>query len=161
MKKFLAATFAALLLAGCGENIEVPKMIDCDGCGKEISSTGEACANCSHPIADSVDAYVKAQEEEERRIKSYGGPEVFAKIKAAKESGATVLELRYNQISDVSPLKGLTKLKELSLTSNQITDITPLKGLTNLWELDLRFNPISEDQKAMLSKALPNCAILF
>ena len=43
----------------------------------------------------------------------------------------------------------------------KISDITPLKGLTNLKELELWDNPISEDQKAMLKKALPDCDIRF
>ena len=59
MRKLLVTMFVALLMVGCGEDIEVPKLIKCDGCGKEVSSAGEACANCSHPIADSVDAYVE------------------------------------------------------------------------------------------------------
>ncbi len=51
------------------------------------------------------------------------------------------LELRLNQISDASPLSGLTHLQYLSLCRNQITDISPLVGLTSLTRLDLRCNP--------------------
>jgi len=36
----------------------------------------------------------------------------------------------------------LTGLTELDLKNNQITDITPLKGLTGLWWLRLKNNPI-------------------
>ena len=58
MKKSLAAMFVALLMVGCGEDIEVPKLIKCDGCKKEVSSSADDCPNCGHPIADSVDAYL-------------------------------------------------------------------------------------------------------
>ena len=208
----------ALLLAGCGEDIEIPEVVSCKICKKEVSSAGEACANCSHPIADSVDAYVKTQEEarirreevrrlaaieaEEERIRAeeerkrkeemrwlaeirakeraeewlkfgvvwpdieakpepYGGLEVLAKIKKAKERGATVLNLDRNEISDISPLAGLTKLESLNLIGNEISDLSPLKELTNLKRLWLIRNPIPEDQKAMLKKALPDCEIYF
>ena len=66
-----------------------------------------------------------------------------------------------NQIRDVTPLAGLTKLEKLMLYENQITDVTPLAGLTNLKDLGIWFNPISDEQKAMIKKALPNCRIEF
>ena len=63
MKKLLVAMSLALLVGGMaapsGEDIEVPKLIKCDGCGRAVSSSGEACMNCSHPIAASVKAYQK------------------------------------------------------------------------------------------------------
>jgi len=204
----------------------VPLLIPCEACRKEVSKKTEKCLGCGHPASDSVVAYKKAQElarvrteeerkrqEEERKLEAeweanpepYGGLEVLAKIKEAEESGATELDLGGNEISDLSPLKGLTNLKELELWGNEITDVSPLagltkleklhlgdsqisdlsplaglakleklwldgnqisdlsplKGLTNLKELDLEGNPISEDQKAMIKKALPNCKILF
>ena len=57
MKPILLSLFVALLMVGCGGDIEVPKMIACDGCGKKVSSKGDDCPNCGHPIADSVVAY--------------------------------------------------------------------------------------------------------
>ncbi len=169
MRKLIAAMSLALLLAGCGEEAQkkavqneakddpsVPLLIPCEACGEEVSKKTEKCLNCGHPAPDSVVAYKKAQElariraeeerrlaairaEEERRIESYGGAEVLAKIKKAKESDTTILFLSRNQITDLSPLKGLTKLKSLGLSENQISD----------------------DHKEMLKKALPNCNILF
>ena len=211
MKKLLVATFVALLMVGCGEEAQnkavqneakddpsVPLLIPCEACGKEVSKKTEKCLNCGHPAPDSVVAYKKAQElaeeerrlaairaEEERKAKPFGGLEVLAKIKEAKESGATVLTLGRNQtkitdlsplagltklevfrlddneISDISPLKGLTKLRYLYLSHNRITDISPLVGLTNLEKMYLGGNEITESQKAMLKKALPNCNISF
>ena len=42
-----------------------------------------------------------------------------------------------NAISDVSPLSGLTQLRELYLDTNNISDVSPLSGLTQLRELYL------------------------
>ena len=56
----------------------------------------------------------------------------------------TGLHLGLNQISDVAPLKNLTKLTVLDLHRNSyISDVLPLKGLTNLTWLSLRGNIIS------------------
>ena len=57
----------------------------------------------------------------------------------------TRLYLRVNHISDVSPLKDLTKLTRLSLYGNQrLSDLSPLKDLTELTYLDLDDNAISD-----------------
>ena len=39
--------------------------------------------------------------------------------------------------------------------------VTPLSGLTNLTELGLWENQITDDQKRLLRRALPNCEINF
>lgn len=63
----------------------------------------------------------------------------------------TVLRLTGNQITDLTPLRGLTNLTELYLSHNQInrnpriTDLTPLSGLTNLTVLRLSFSLASSD----------------
>jgi internalin A len=54
----------------------------------------------------------------------------------------TYLSANRNQISDVRPLQGLTKLERLFLQDNQIKDIMPLKSLTSLWAASFRRNPI-------------------
>ncbi|NQT12774.1 MAG: leucine-rich repeat domain-containing protein, partial [Planctomycetes bacterium] len=54
------------------------------------------------------------------------------------------LRLASNQISDVSPLKGLTSLTYLGLLTNKISDISPLQGLTSLTELSFGSNKISD-----------------
>ena len=111
------------------------------------------------------------------------GEQTAAKIRFAKESGATKLELHGHQITDLTPLAELTdlktlglgrnqvtdltplakliKLKTLWLPNNKITDLTPLAKLTKLKMLYLGGNPILADQKEMLRKALPNCRIEF
>lgn len=53
------------------------------------------------------------------------------------------LGLGRNQIADLSPLAGLTQLSDLELYRNQITDLTPLSGLTRLRMLTLTGNKIN------------------
>ncbi len=134
----------------------VPLLIPCEACGKEVSKKTEKCLSCDHPATDSVVAYKKA--------KPFGGFEVLAMIKEAKESGAAELVLPGSKeedlprISAVPPLAGWVNLKKLNLWGNEISDLSPLKELTKLWILAL-YRLIPEDQKAMLKKALPNCEI--
>ena len=54
------------------------------------------------------------------------------------------LRLSSHQLSDVSPLAGLTQLQVLQLSSNQLSDVLPLAGLTRLRELWLNFGQISD-----------------
>ena len=56
----------------------------------------------------------------------------------------TQLILTNTGVSDLTPLAGLTNLTRLSLGDNSIVDLTPLAGLTNLTELELGDNEISE-----------------
>ena len=48
------------------------------------------------------------------------------------------------QISDITPLAGLTNLTELSLSGSRINDISPLAGLTNLTVLSLVWTQIND-----------------
>lgn len=52
------------------------------------------------------------------------------------------LYLGRNQISDVSPLSGLTALETLVLNNSRISNISPLSGLTGLSFLDVHENAI-------------------
>ena len=49
-----------------------------------------------------------------------------------------------NQVSDLSPIAGLTKLRRLNLLNNPISDLSPLRGLTNLTELHLNDTLVSD-----------------
>ena len=70
------------------------------------------------------------------------------------------LNLYDNQISDLTPISQLNKLRWLNLGRNQITDLTPLKKLNQLKQLYLYENPnLTKTQIAELQKALPNCGI--
>jgi Leucine-rich repeat (LRR) protein len=50
-----------------------------------------------------------------------------------------------NQITDVSPLKNLTPLLNLTLANNQITDLSPLGGLHSLTQFNILNNPVIKD----------------
>ncbi len=50
------------------------------------------------------------------------------------------LNLSFNDISDFSPLAGLTKLENLGFTGVRVKDLSPLKGLTNLKSLVFDWN---------------------
>jgi internalin A len=53
-------------------------------------------------------------------------------------------ELRTNQIEDITPLSGLTRLKSLDLSNNQISDISALSGMAALETLILYNNKITD-----------------
>ena len=127
MKKLLAAMFVALLMVGCGGEAQ----------NSEDSNDTENNASALAPFVDKWAEW-------EANPEPYGGLEVLAKIKEAKESNTTSLDLRYNKISDLSPLDGLTNLEVLKLYGNEISDLSPLKGLTKLKALDLGGNLISD-----------------
>ena len=170
MKSFVSlvvVVWAVVLLGGCGgdsavqdnakDDPSIPLLIPCEACGKLVSKKTEECLGCGHPASDSVVAYKEEQElarirteeatrirAEEARIKAQGGPEALARIREAEESGATKLDLTENNITDLTPLAGLTKLEELFLWENWITDVTPLAELTLLEELFLQGNKITD-----------------
>jgi Leucine-rich repeat (LRR) protein len=71
--------------------------------------------------------------------------EKYGVKKSAEElKNLTTLALDNNEISDVSPLKGLENLTHLNLMNNKISDVSPLKELANLTHLNLMNNKISD-----------------
>lgn len=54
------------------------------------------------------------------------------------------LDLSENQITDLTPLAGLTKLQDLNVATNSITDVSALSGLTSLVDLNLASNDIGD-----------------
>lgn len=72
-----------------------------------------------------------------------------------------VLNLRGNRVADLRPLAGLTHLEKLGLDGNRVTDLTPLRGLKKLAVLELFNNPnLPPAQVHLLLKALPECRVL-
>jgi Leucine-rich repeat (LRR) protein len=55
-----------------------------------------------------------------------------------------ILELNFNEISDISPLAELNNLYSVDLDNNQISSIAPLAELINLNSLTLNSNQISD-----------------
>ncbi|MEB3029504.1 leucine-rich repeat domain-containing protein [Parvimonas micra] len=72
------------------------------------------------------------------------------------------LEIQRNRIVDVNPLKNLTNLKFLKLYNNLIEDIAPLSNLTNLTGLDLHYNvTVSGDEShKIISKGITDISAL-
>jgi Leucine-rich repeat (LRR) protein len=52
--------------------------------------------------------------------------------------------LLVSEISDVTPLSGLTKMRRLFITGSDVEDISPLAGMTELTYVDLVANRISD-----------------
>ena len=73
----------------------------------------------------------------------------------------TWIELEQNNVSDISALSELKQLQDLRMSDNRITDITALYELTRLKFVFLSGNEIPREQKAALRQKLPNCGIYF
>ena len=72
------------------------------------------------------------------------GEEVSDISPLAGLTGLTRLGLHHNDISDISTLAGLTNLKWLNVGDNDISDVSPIVGLTNLTWLAIDRNNISD-----------------
>ena len=64
-------------------------------------------------------------------------------------------------IEDISPLVGMRQLQVLNLAYNQVSDLTPLLNTRSLRTLVIVGNPCDEDQIARLRSALPKCDIVY
>jgi Leucine-rich repeat (LRR) protein len=120
--------------------------------------TAEASKSYSDAPVHFNDAHLKAVVEEALWISDPTPEDMIGLTSLAAEARdisdltgleyATNLEylwIRWNQISDLSPLSGLTKLKFLDGHGNEsIRDISPLAGLTDLDTLILRFSRIRD-----------------
>ncbi len=49
-----------------------------------------------------------------------------------------------SNVSDLSPLSGLTRLRKLWVNHSLVSDVSPLKNITSLTELDLAWNQIAD-----------------
>lgn len=72
------------------------------------------------------------------------------------------LEIQRNRIVDVNHLKNLTNLKFLKLYNNLIEDIAPLSNLTNLTGLDLHYNVTvgGDESHKIISKGITDISAL-
>ncbi|MCK0469843.1 DUF2252 family protein [Halalkalibacter sp. APA_J-10(15)] len=68
------------------------------------------------------------------RIESLKGIELLTNLKE--------LDMRSNNISDLTPLSSLTKLESIDLRENNISSLEGIESLSNLIELDVRSNSI-------------------
>ena len=151
MKKLLAAMFVALLMVGCGgdDRMAVRKIKE----AKENGATELYLSNDQISDLSSLTGLTNLE-------RLYLSNNQISDLSPLTElTNLEWLYLSQNKITDLSPLAGLTNLEWLWLHENQNSDLSPLKGLTNLKWLYLRGNPITDEQQAMLKKALPNCRI--
>lgn len=77
----------------------------------------------------------------------------------AELSGLVSLNLNGNRVEDLSPLSEMLSLRSLYLDDDPVRDLSPLYALTRLASLSITGLEVSEEQRAALSAALPNCAI--
>ena len=68
------------------------------------------------------------------------------------------LNLNLNEVTNVGPLENLTNLLELELccSTGNITDVTPLEGLTQLWSLNLTGHALGDSIVWPLLENYPN-----
>jgi len=69
-------------------------------------------------------------------VRKWLGRDFFAEV--------TGVELNFTEVSDVSPLAELTKLKQLYLYNTQVSDVRPLAKLSKLEVLDLNGTQVSD-----------------
>lgn len=65
-------------------------------------------------------------------------------VPISKMTGLTTLNLRNNQLRDISSLSTLTKLDDINLSGNKIRDISVLSKMPSLKWIDIGFNGISD-----------------
>lgn len=75
--------------------------------------------------------------------------------------GITKLDLACNSISDPTALTGLPYLETLDISGNKLSSVDVFVTMTGLKELNLSGNNISPEQIDRLRFALPGCNIIF
>ena len=73
----------------------------------------------------------------------------------------TDLNLRENNISDLTPLASLMNVEVLDLSFNYATAVLPLLNLSSLRTLILTGNPMSAEEVQLIRDTLPNCDVIF
>lgn len=122
-------------------------------CGRLLQTVEITSERAANRVADALNGYgmeiedclyvyqaekIESLDLSECRLKSIGFLRYFANLKE--------LNLNYNYISDVTPLKELSALESLSIAKNSIDDLSPLESLPNLQRLDTDGDTESEDK---------------
>lgn len=72
------------------------------------------------------------------------------------------LEVFDTDVADLSPLAKCTKLEYLNIANMpNVTDISPLYGLTNLKQLRIITDNVPQEQKEEIARRLPDCELLM
>ncbi len=103
-----------------------------------------SCANDAKPNAklanDTAAARSGAAQPPSQRSVSY--PAAFCEQTLLASATAVVCDSE--QVTDLSPLSGLTQLQELSLDGTKVSDLSPLRGLTQLQQLSLNGTDVAD-----------------
>ena len=143
-----------------GESVHIPDanlraaIVEALGKTSDVLITAEEMATLTHLQAGQIQnlgGIQFATKLEVLRIGGGGDPWRFPKDNGISDisplAGLTQLRqlhLRGYSISDISPLAELTRLTHLYLAGNNISDVSPLAGLTHLGVLSLDGNNISD-----------------
>lgn len=72
------------------------------------------------------------------------------------------LEIFSSGVTDLSPLAECRNLEHLNISNlPEVTDISPLYGLTKLKRLRITMDNVPEEQKEEIARRLPDCELLF
>ncbi len=72
------------------------------------------------------------------------------------------LEIFSSEVTDLTPLAECRNLEHLNISNlPEVTDISPLYGLTKLKRLMIVMDNVPEEQKAEITALLPDCAMMF
>jgi internalin A len=138
MKTLISILIVLLVSAGCGKKEQHSNPNDKNGTATSVEATDKS-PKATKVIANSPEAKAVIDKAIRKAANKPSG-----ELTAADLEKVTQLELREAGITDLSPLKGLSNLKGLSLGENQITDIKPIEGLTQLEDLWLDSNKIQD-----------------
>jgi len=160
MNTLAIAVVAAVLVTACAPG--TPRPID-PAVGSMVSDVGSG--TCVSAGAEGVASFADANLERSVRRALEAGPDepltcqAVARLTIMHAPDARIAELTgiealtglqelyiygNNSIRDVTPLTGLTELRDLNLARNEIEDIGPLAELGGLTSLSLTGNPIRD-----------------
>ena len=72
------------------------------------------------------------------------------------------LEIFSSAVTDLTPLAQCTNLQHLNIANlPEVTDISPLYGLTKLQRLRICMDYVPDEQKAEITRLLPDCDMMF
>lgn len=128
--------------ASCDVNVFNPDIVTFT----DINLENAIRKNINKPTGDLLKSDIKAivaLDAGNNSISELGGIENLINLQRLNLNSDTNLS-NPNQISDISALKGLTKLSSLRLSNNQINNIDTLKSLKKLTSLDLSGNQIQD-----------------
>ncbi|MCY3740912.1 MAG: leucine-rich repeat domain-containing protein [Candidatus Poribacteria bacterium] len=121
-----------------------PKIVSILDPNLEASIREALGLNKNDPISQRALLGLKNLNARDRQIKNLSGLEHATQLRYLYLGDFDGNDANNNNVSDLTPLKNLTKLKQLWLGDNNVSDLTPLKNLTELDDLSLFLNNVSD-----------------